>query len=205
MTVFSTLITGSILIAMTLACLFIAESGTKENSFVTFHNNFSSCLTYLGGETVLSHQWILQVSKTYGIEMEVKDNGNPLFFDKLNPSPRLQEMFQKAAEISRDTYALDLDNAMSYVPDQGKISLSLGQDDHSFILTVKDNGPGIPDDSKEAVFRRFYRGDSSRNDKQHFGLGLCIAREIVLLHRGTVCIEDAPGGGTVFTVRLPRT
>ena len=96
-----------------------------------------------------------------------------------------------------------LDNALSYVPAGGKISLSLKKEPGAAAISVTDNGPGIPDSEKESVFQRFYRSDNSRNDKQHFGLGLCIAREIALLHRGSLTVSDAPEGGAVFTLRLP--
>lgn len=414
MTVFSTLITGAILIAMTLACLFIAESGTRKNSYASFSTNTASCITHLEGTTVLSHQWILQACNSYGVQMEIRDNGNTLFFDKLNPLPKVQDSFKKAAEISRETYALDLestsaitkstifkmngyyactalvpkdsgmlsiiilyplaplnrqimqqrlafgitvliailalavfswfftrriirpleksrkqqtefiasashelrsplaviqssisametaapdetprftkiikeessrmgrlisdmlclanadnhswnmmaapceldtllletyekyepitrmkmlrldvllpdeqfepyvcdaarisqvleilmDNAVSYVPKQGCITLALSQNEKDYILSVTDNGPGIPDDAKESVFLRFYRTDSARNDKQHFGLGLCIAKEIIQLHKGSIQITDTPGGGASFHITLPKS
>ena len=73
-----------------------------------------------------------------------------------------------------------------------------------FQLYVQDNGPGISDENKEAVFRRFYRADPARKEKQHFGLGLCIAREIVTLHKGSIRILDTPGGGSTFVIRLPK-
>ena len=67
---------------------------------------------------------------------------------------------------------------------------------------MADNGPGIPDSEKEAVFDRFYRCDKSHKDKAHFGLGLCIAREIIHMHKGSIRVEDTPGGGAAFVVNL---
>lgn len=97
-----------------------------------------------------------------------------------------------------------LDNGASYVPAGGKIRLGVEEKEKYFRIYVEDNGPGISDENKEAVFQRFYRADSSRKDKQHFGLGLCIAKEIVTLHHGSIRIEDTKGGGTTFVVRLPK-
>lgn len=96
-----------------------------------------------------------------------------------------------------------LDNAISYVPANGKIVLSLSQTETHFLIRVKDNGPGIPDSAKTSVFRRFYRADSARNNRQHFGLGLCIAYEIISLHKGTISVLDTPGGGSTFQISLP--
>lgn len=100
--------------------------------------------------------------------------------------------------------AVLLDNALSYVPENGQITLSVRKENSFFFLTVTDNGPGIPDSAKEAVFQRFYRADASRHDKQHFGLGLCIAKEITLLHHGTISVTDTPGGGATFKIKLPE-
>ena len=97
-----------------------------------------------------------------------------------------------------------LDNGASYVPTGGKIRSGVEEKEKYFRIYVEDNGPGISDENKEAVFQRFYRADSSRKDKQHFGLGLCIAKEIVTLHHGSIRIEDTKGGGTTFVVRLPK-
>lgn len=96
-----------------------------------------------------------------------------------------------------------IQNALSYTPEGGIIRLSLTACGDRLRFSVTDNGPGIPDSQKKLIFRRFYRMDAARNKKDHFGLGLCIAREIAELHKGQLTVADAPGGGAVFTLTLP--
>ena len=96
-----------------------------------------------------------------------------------------------------------IDNAISYsMPD---LSIELGAEvqQKQIVFFVTDHGAGISNSEKEKVFERFYRADPSRNSKEHFGLGLCIAKEIVQLHQGTITLEDTPGGGCTFKVKLP--
>jgi two-component system osmolarity sensor histidine kinase EnvZ len=72
-------------------------------------------------------------------------------------------------------------------------------------VAIDDNGPGIPEDQREAVFKPFYRLDASRNPSTGgVGLGLTIARDIVLAHGGDIELLDAPGGGLRVLIRLPR-
>lgn len=106
-------------------------------------------------------------------------------------------------ERIRQVLAILLHNALSYTPAGGRIGLTLAWDGKHFQFIVEDTGIGIPDAEKERVFERFYRSDRSRSPKDHFGLGLCIAREIVETHRGKIRITDTPGGGATFTVTLP--
>lgn len=95
-----------------------------------------------------------------------------------------------------------LSNAVSYGSAGGYVKLSLRFQNGIYDFQVSDNGAGIPDSEKEHIFDRFYRIDSSRSGKEHFGLGLCIAREILAAHRGSIHVSDTPGGGATFTVRL---
>lgn len=92
-----------------------------------------------------------------------------------------------------------ISNALSYTPQGGKVDIILTQlSGGRMMFTVQDNGPGIPDKEKPLIFQRFYRSDPSRQDREHFGLGLCVAQEIALLHRGKLWVEDTPGGGARF-------
>ncbi len=102
-----------------------------------------------------------------------------------------------------------IDNALSYVPEGGRIYLRAVNDGSRLLLLVIDNGPGIPEDEKKKIFERFYRMDKAHKDKQHFGLGLCIAREIINLHHGRLTVEDTTAHipeeqhGAAFIISLP--
>ena len=416
MTVFSTAVTGIILLILTGACLMISENSLTKSSYISFKNNAQSCIYHLESQQLISHTWILKTESSYGMHLRILDRGQPLFFDQLNPQPDYDGAFSEAEKISIQKYGLDisalrssssltedhffkmkgyyactaqipnkngslgliilypldslehqifsqriafglavcaallalgifswfftgrmirplkesrkkqtefiaaashelrspvtvilsaaasmeqaepselphfmtmirseaerisrlvrdllslanadnqnwsihldpveadtllldtfekyeplmqtknlhlqialpeeplcpclldqgrisqvldilLDNTLSYVPAGGKIRLSLSEEKEHLVFTVSDNGPGIPEESRKEVFQRFYRMDSSRKDKQHFGLGLSIAREIVFLHGGTITVSETPGGGATFTMVLPK-
>lgn len=99
--------------------------------------------------------------------------------------------------------AILIDNALFYTQDGGSIHLSASEHNKHLRMQVSDNGPGISDDNKEKIFRRFYRADASRSKKEHYGLGLSIASEIVRLHCGQIYVTDTPGGGSTFVIELP--
>jgi signal transduction histidine kinase len=96
-----------------------------------------------------------------------------------------------------------LDNALKYTPEGGRVTLSAGVESGAAVLSVTDNGPGVPQAEREAIFRRLYRGDASRSQRG-LGLGLSLVKAIVESHHGTVSVDEAPGGGARFTVRLER-
>lgn len=102
-----------------------------------------------------------------------------------------------------------LENAITYgIPPSGKkpvIELSAHQSGRHITLSVTDHGLGIPDEKKEAVFRRFYRGDPSRSKKEHFGLGLSIASELARQLKCRLTVLDTPGGGACFRIELTKT
>ncbi len=99
--------------------------------------------------------------------------------------------------------AILLDNALSYTPAGQKVTLRLLRQRGKCCIQVIDTGIGIPDREKEKIFDKFYRMDSSRSQKEHYGLGLSIAKEICHAHNGRIWASDTPGGGSTFTIRLP--
>jgi signal transduction histidine kinase len=95
-----------------------------------------------------------------------------------------------------------LDNAVSHAT--STVEIAVKRRKAAAIISVADDGPGIPDQDKTRVFDRFVRLDSDRSrDGGGSGLGLAIVAEIVASHTGTVSIDDRPGGGTIVTVILP--
>ena len=119
-------------------------------------------------------------------------------------------------ELSADAIRLGqainnlLDNALKYTPAGGRITLAVSAEPGAAIITVTDNGPGVPVAEREAIFRRLYRSDSSRSQRG-LGLGLSMVKAIVEAHGGTVAVDDAParpepverGSGARFTVWIP--
>jgi len=100
-------------------------------------------------------------------------------------------------------FCILISNAISYGNTGGYVKLKLSFHKGMFLLHAIDNGIGIPEKAKGHIFERFYRADPSRSKKEHLGLGLCIAKEIVEAHHGSIDVSDTPGGGATFTVRLP--
>ncbi len=98
-----------------------------------------------------------------------------------------------------------LDNALSYTPGGQSVTLKLYGSHKKCYLQVIDSGKGIPASEKEKIFDRFYQVNSSHSHKEHFGLGLSIAREICHRHGGKISVSDTHGGGSTFTLILPKT
>jgi signal transduction histidine kinase len=96
-----------------------------------------------------------------------------------------------------------ISNSLRYTPAKGEIVLGARQENGNVILSVTDNGRGIPADALPHVFDRFYRADSARTRSDESGLGLAIARSIVLAHGGSISAESAPGTGTTMKITLP--
>ncbi len=97
-----------------------------------------------------------------------------------------------------------LSNALRHTPDGGQIGVTLRQEGEQAQIVVHDSGAGIPAESLEQVFERFYRADRSRSRQLGgTGLGLAIARQLALAHGGSLLAGNDPAGGAAFTLSLP--
>lgn len=94
-----------------------------------------------------------------------------------------------------------VDNALTYTPQQGQVTIRCGKLGNAAFLRVEDSGPGIPEAQREHVFERFVRLSEDTTDG--CGLGLSIARRIATQHGATIRISDAEGGGTCVEVVFP--
>ena len=107
-------------------------------------------------------------------------------------------------EVHQVIYNLT-DNAVKYSGKNGKVRVELRHEDRDVVLTVADNGPGIPEEDLPKVFERFYRVDKARSRAAGgTGLGLSIVQDTVKKRGGTVSAANRAGGGAVFTVRWPE-
>ncbi|MCX6807684.1 MAG: ATP-binding protein [Patescibacteria group bacterium] len=81
------------------------------------------------------------------------------------------------------------------------LKMSILEKKNSLLISVIDNGPGIPDKEKDRVFDKFHGDDTSKG--KGLGLGLYICKRIVELHKGKIWVEDNPDGGAIFKMVLP--
>lgn len=129
--------------------------------------------------------------------------------EKQNIELVLESFRPVTAEIDETKMSLALtnliENAIKYndKPD-GWVHVSLNADHQYFYVKVEDNGIGIPEDSLDHIYERFYRVDKSHSREiGGTGLGLAISRNVILMHRGAIKAFSTEGEGTIFTVRIP--
>jgi signal transduction histidine kinase len=95
-----------------------------------------------------------------------------------------------------------IDNAIKYTATGGRVEVSVSRSGPNALLTVRDNGVGIPENELPLIWNRLFRGDRSRTERG-LGLGLSLVRAIVHAHGGTVAVQSEFGRGATFTVSLP--
>ena len=111
-------------------------------------------------------------------------------------------------EIDSDRLAQALgnlvSNAVKYTPPGGTIAVEASLDEDEVQITVRDTGPGIPAEEQSRIFEPFFRSRESERFASGIGLGLAIARDLVAAHGGRLNVVSQTGGGSTFTIYLPR-
>ena len=102
----------------------------------------------------------------------------------------------------RQVFLNILDNAAKHGGEGKQVDAAIAYTGKEVVIQIRDFGPGIPLDELPLVKKKFYKGSSKARGS---GIGLAVCDEIVEMHGGTLTLENAPGGGTLVTVRLPAT
>jgi signal transduction histidine kinase len=135
-----------------------------------------------------------------GLEPNAADRKYDIQIDLDKTCPLLSLDGQRIEQILHNL----LDNAFRYTPDGGNIHIEMLTVDQNCSLTIKDSGPGIPEDALPLLFERFYRVDKSRSRYDGgTGLGLSIARKIAQAHGGDLTAANHTAGGAKFVLTLP--
>lgn len=104
--------------------------------------------------------------------------------------------------LLEDAFSNLLSNAVKYSPEGSRVDVRVLDEGQTWLVVIDDQGEGIPDEFKEAIFERFERG--GRTGVKGSGLGLAIVKRIVELHKGEVWVEDNHPKGSRFCVRIPK-
>lgn len=113
------------------------------------------------------------------------------------------------ASVSGDRFLLEqalaalIENAIDFSARGGNVDCTATMRDHRIVIEIRDNGPGIPDYALERIFERFFSLPRPHGGAKSTGLGLALAREVALLHHGSVTVENQPGGGVCAVLALP--
>jgi len=154
------------------------------------------------GEVSLNKQWI-------PLE-EVVGSVLTRFQDRLEGHPVQVNLASELPLVPMDGVLIEqvlanlLDNAIKYTPPGTPIEISGSAGPDAVIVTVADEGPGLPPGDEERVFEKFYRARRERT-QTGMGLGLPICRAIIVAHGGRIWAENRPPGGAVFRFELPIT
>ncbi|MGH7203048.1 MAG: sensor histidine kinase [Candidatus Levyibacteriota bacterium] len=144
---------------------------------------------------------INEVKQSLQIKSGKKKIAISLQVDEVTDSP----MISGHQVLLRQLFYNLLDNAITYTPTNGKITISLSELKNTIIISITDTGVGIAKEKLAKITRRFYRVDSSRSETKGYGLGLAIVKSILKRHHGKLLIQSEENKGSTFTVILPKT
>lgn len=102
-----------------------------------------------------------------------------------------------------ETFVNILGNAIKYSHDGGRIALRVEEDGDEVLISIQDNGIGIPPEDLPHIFEGFYRGRDAQTAATGHGIGLAVSRQIIEAHNGSIAVESDLGRGSTFVVRLP--
>ena len=125
------------------------------------------------------------------VRLDVQDVADRVAFESRGTDSRIGQVLRNL-----------IDNALSFSPEGSVVTLQVARIGDAVLVTVEDEGPGVPEDSLEKIFERFHT-DREGEFGRHSGLGLSISKQIVLAHRGTIYAENRDEGGARFVVELP--
>jgi two-component system, OmpR family, sensor histidine kinase VicK len=151
----------------------------------------------------LSKEWIdfsIYFNKIID-RFELTKNQNVTFIREIPETPMFVEIDQ-----DKITQVLDniISNAMKYSPEGGRITYRIKEEDTQIVVSISDEGVGIPSENVNKIFDRFYRVDKARTRRLGgTGLGLAIAKEMVQAHEGDIWAESVEGEGTTVYFSLP--
>jgi signal transduction histidine kinase len=130
--------------------------------------------------------WQSSITLTYEIQPKVKALGDPVLLNRLMSNL--------------------IENAYQYGKENGKINVSLSQNQKEILFTVEDDGIGISQSNQEKIFKRFYQVSNSRtaNERGSMGLGLAMVQKIALLHNGSISVESTLNKGSRFIFKFPK-
>jgi two-component system sensor histidine kinase BaeS len=146
--------------------------------------------------TVL-HPWLVQILGPW--REAAQDKGLRWQTNILTDLPTLEIDPDRLAQALGNVVS----NAIKYTPPGGEVGLSAGIEDTEVWIRVRDSGPGIAPEDQERIFIPFYRGPADRRFPQGMGLGLSIARELVIAHGGCIEVQSTLRAGSAFTIWLP--
>ncbi len=180
----------------------LLEKALEEN------HRLESLIDNILNATRLEHNALQPVIERIDLSEAIKEITSR--FQKRHLNAQFNLRITESVVANADVFFMDcilsnlLENAVKYAGSHSVITIELTQVKAEVFLAVSDNGPGIPDEEKRAIFRKFYRsGNEEIRAQKGSGLGLYIVSELVRLQQGTIQLSRSENGGAKFQITLP--
>ena len=175
--------------------LITTKKGSAGAMKVTFDGSF-------GVKKIVSNDFLMNASEQNYFEIIRNRALKPDLLD----DQVILDLYKVPGYFHNNTNLLDqifIDNAINYSLPKSEVSLDATVFKNTLVFSIIDHGTGIADKDKPFIFDRFFCADKSRTQKEHYGLGLSIAKELVEMHKGKIELSDTLGGGCTFKIFLP--